>query len=123
MRARIYHVEPIHHHHGFDEIASQIAMPAGRLVCLTVILFIVVFLPSIVHIRLNTHVVGSKMLDTSTAVLNSYAIFVYAKRLVALTDEPFIRLISTSGIWRNDKSWPQSVLLFEIRELLGHRFL
>lgn len=105
--AGIDHVEPIHDHHCFDQVATEIAMSAmpPSAYCVQDVQGTLV-LPAIVHVSLDTHVISTQVLDPFSSILDPNAVFVHAQRLVSLADEPLIRLVSTSSIRGDNESGP-----------------
>lgn len=81
------------------------------------------YLPSVVHICLNAHVVCSQMFNTPSSVFNPDAIFIDTECFVSLAYKPFIGLVSASGVRCDNKPRPESVLLLEVGQLFGHGLL
>lgn len=79
-------------------------------------------LPSIIHIRLHTHIESTQVLDTSLGIFNANRLLIHAQGFIALRHQPLVGLLDTSGIRRDDKSWPKSVRLLVIWQLISSNF-
>lgn len=130
------HVQPVHDHHRFDQIAAEVAMAVPFVLVMTRIRHLdtachqerareerrgeeMKDLPAVIHVRLHTHVVRSQVLDAPSAILNPHAVFIDAQRLVALTHQPLVGLIPAGRVGRHDQTRPQRGGVVQVRELLG----